>query len=55
MSGAPAGALDIAAHTKALILAGVFCVPPGSTLFGDLAADLPGPAAISLPALIRVR
>ena len=45
-------AFDEPALSKRLILAGVFCVPPGSSLSADLAADLPGPAAISLPASV---
>jgi len=53
VSGAPVAALDGPPLSKRLILAGVFCVPPGSSLSDDLAADLPGPAAISLPALVE--
>jgi len=52
VSGTRVAAFDEPALSKRLILAGVFCVPPGSSLSADLAADLPGPAAISLPASV---
>ena len=54
MRGTAAGALDEVA-AKPLILAGTLCVPPSSSLSADLAADVPGPAAISLRLLVQLR
>jgi cysteine-rich repeat protein len=52
-TGSPAGDLrDGAAHRA--ILGGVWCIPPGLDDTADAVADLPGPAAISLPLDLRL-
>jgi len=40
---------------SSLTLAGTFCVPPGPSLSDNLVADLPGPAAITLPLEAEIR
>jgi len=55
VTGTAAGELGADARARPLTLAGIFCVPPGSSRSDDVVADLPGPAAITLPLVGEVR